>query len=248
MSNSPSNINDAANSVAAPSGFQLIIERGVSRFPQRPIGSGRFLIGAGSNCQLQLGGEIPLLHSIILPEKDQLWIDAVAPHPPLVVNGQVMRDGPLHRGDIVEIGEFVFCVDFVEGAVEPAVPAPAAAIPAEERTAAELLTLLEEDLTGLSEFETGQQERLASLRNAALMQNAVSQLDWKDDPRASILRMLGELHERALALDQREAALNEHARKLTQSQEELRRQLEQLCSQARSESASQANNDVRKSA
>jgi predicted component of type VI protein secretion system len=90
--------------------FALVIERGRSRYPRRPILGERFLIGAGSNCQLQLGGLMPMLHSIVLQRDGGLWIDCVVPDPMLLVNGVQIREGALQVGDRLEIGPFVFTV------------------------------------------------------------------------------------------------------------------------------------------
>src|SRR5688500_1252666 len=49
----------------------LEVRRGRTRAPRRAVRRQRFLIGAGSNCQLQLGGsDIPILHSILLVDED----------------------------------------------------------------------------------------------------------------------------------------------------------------------------------
>lgn len=90
-------------------GVWLEISRGKSKFRSRPVHEGRFLIGAGSTCHLQLGGhDIPMLHSVIESNNDELTIDAVVAHPPLIVNGQHRRAACLFDGDIVEIGAFEF--------------------------------------------------------------------------------------------------------------------------------------------
>jgi len=217
---------------ARTAGFRLIIERGVSQFPMRPIIGERFLIGAGSNCQLQLGGEIPLLHSIIIPEGDHLWIDAVSPSPALFVNGQPVRDGELDRGDVIAIGDFVFCVDYRRPHAAVEVPEPAAdRIHQEigEYSAAELLQLLEKDLADLNQFESVRQQGATAMLQASRQHLDLSAINWQVDSRASLLQILSQLNDRSRALDLREAALAEYAQRLAHSQEELRRQLEALC-------------------
>lgn len=87
---------------------QLAIERGGTRFPWRPIVSRRFLIGSGTNCHLQLGGDIPLLHSLLTRVADGWSIEAIAAEPPLMVNGVVCRHCRLHPEDRVEVGPFRF--------------------------------------------------------------------------------------------------------------------------------------------
>jgi len=67
---------------------------------------------------------MPLLHSIILNESGHLWIDAVVSDPPLLVNGQTVREGELHRGDIIEIGSFLFSVEQQDVTVSAEQPTP----------------------------------------------------------------------------------------------------------------------------
>jgi len=230
----PSPIHSSSASQAArTAGFQLIIERGISQFPMRPILGERFLIGAGSNCQLQLGGEIPLLHSIIIPEGNHLWIDAVSPAPVLFVNGHPMRESELDRGDVIAIGDFVFCVDSRRSPVVE-VPEPASdriRPGTRQYNAAELLQLLEQDLAELNQFEFAQQQGVAAMLQASRQHPDLSAINWQKDSRASLLQILSQINDRSRALDLREAALAEHARRLADSQEELRRQLETLCDQ-----------------
>jgi len=234
-------------------GFQLMIERGVSNYPVRPVIGERYLIGAGSNCQLQLGGEIPLLHSIIIPEGDHLWIDAVSPTPPLFVNGQHLREGELNRGDVIAIGDFVFCVDHRLSAPPPPRSASSISPSAEkpetgERTAGELIEFLEKEMVELAAFEAGQRQATASLQQAAIRSGSLPPIEWSKDPRATLLDLLAELHDRSRALDVREAALNERAQRLAESQEELRRQLDTLCRQQQLAGAIPEDAEHRKSA
>ncbi len=90
---------------------RLEISRGKSKFRSRPVHQGRFLIGAGSTCHLQLGGDqIPMLHSVIESGDEGLAIDAIVAHPPLIINGQHRRAASLFDGDVIEIGPFEFTV------------------------------------------------------------------------------------------------------------------------------------------
>lgn len=89
----------------------LQISRGKSHYRSRPIHGGRFLIGAGSTCHLQLGGDqIPMLHSVIESNADGLSIEAIVAHPPLMINGRQRRSALLSEGDIIEIGVFEFVI------------------------------------------------------------------------------------------------------------------------------------------
>lgn len=234
-------------STPQPSGFQLLIERGQTRFPRRDVSTDRFLIGAGSNCQLQLAGNIPLLHSIIIPDGDALWIDAVSADPPLLINGQHVRDGRIGRGDVVQIGDFVFSIDQKPSAiqsdvVESAVVASAQNAEAKERTAEELLDLLTAKLNELDQFDTARRLGADALIQNAKSAHSIPKINWDQDPRAELLQMLNELHDRARGLDAREMMLNEHARSLERLQEELRIQLEKMCKQTEGSEAPTDNN------
>jgi hypothetical protein len=89
----------------------LEISRGKSKFRSRPVHQGRFLIGAGSTCHLQLGGDqIPMLHSVIETSDEGLTIEAIVSQPALFINGQHRRSASLFEGDVVEIGPFEFRV------------------------------------------------------------------------------------------------------------------------------------------
>lgn len=94
-----------SRSVRQPQAW-LQVWRGDTRFPLRPICTCRFLIGAGTNCHLQLGGEIPLLHCLLLRDFDGWTIEAIAPEPALLVNGVEVRRTLLEPHDLVSIGPF----------------------------------------------------------------------------------------------------------------------------------------------
>jgi hypothetical protein len=165
--------------MAAPSSssFLLVVERGQTRFPQRPIIADRFLIGAGSNCQLQLGGTIPFLHSIIVPEGDHLWIDAVVADPPLLVNGQQIREGELRRGDVLEIGSFVFSID----ARPPAATASPRPEP-ESLTAVQLVDGIHSELERLSQFVDKREQAAKALIDAVTRAPAAGQSPRESPP------------------------------------------------------------------
>lgn len=92
-------------------GAWVEIHRGRTRFRQRPFVRDRFLIGTGSNCDLQLGGHgIPILHSLIVLEDGQPRIEAVVASPKLVVAGRPVRESRLAAGELVEIGPFALVV------------------------------------------------------------------------------------------------------------------------------------------
>lgn len=77
------------------------------KFPVRPVPAGDFLIGSGADCDLRLGdGVLPPLHSVLrATAKDASWTRLVR-SPELLINGESVRQSPLHDGDLVEIGPF----------------------------------------------------------------------------------------------------------------------------------------------
>lgn len=99
---------DSSSRPDLPDVMCLQIERGSTRFPLRTLPSSRFLIGAGTNCHLQLGGDLPMLHSLLIREASGWRIEAIAPAPDLLVNGVKQRSYALATTDVVEIGPFRF--------------------------------------------------------------------------------------------------------------------------------------------
>lgn len=88
-----------------PPGPWLEIVRGKTKFPCRPFSTDRFLIGAGSQCDLQLGGETtPMLHSLIVVTETETTIEAFHPAPPMLVNGIPSRTANLSHGDRLQVG------------------------------------------------------------------------------------------------------------------------------------------------
>ncbi|MGD9857883.1 MAG: FHA domain-containing protein [Planctomycetaceae bacterium] len=94
-------------------GDWLLVRRGRTLFPVRPLTSERFLIGSGTNCHLQLGGGLPMLHSLLVRENERWVLEAVAPEPIVFVNGTACRRQVLCVEDVIRIGEFelVLCGD-----------------------------------------------------------------------------------------------------------------------------------------
>ncbi len=127
--------------------YVIRIARGTTKFPERPIRTDRFLIGAGSNCQLQLGGDTPMLHSIIVTNNDELWIDAVVPTPTLLVNGKQVRESKLAEGDIINIGHFSFEIGLRAVANQKQLRRPNTPSEIAAASASQLVDLLEVELS-----------------------------------------------------------------------------------------------------
>lgn len=151
----------------------LEIRRGRTRAPRREIRGRRFLIGAGSNCQLQLGGgEMPILHSILLIEEDGAHIDAVVPSPQLLVNGRPQRSVDLRDGDVFSIGRFEFQVHVpqptgaLQAAPQPAVAVPESVADVSSLSASQLVALIEAEQQQVAELEQSRQNGALALLEA----------------------------------------------------------------------------------
>lgn len=208
--------------------FFLRIERGRTRHPERPIEGERFLIGGGSNCDLQLGGDVPIVHSVIIQTENGLWIDAISKNPQLLVNRQPIREGELVTGDLIEIGTFIFVVqerildmevDFTENEQ----------VNIRDLTAEDIVDLLAAEIRDIEEAEAA---RAAGAR--ALLDRA-AQADSDELPRhpaTDIATDVELLKQRAAQLDEREALVAEKAAHLQKAQDRLAAYLENLQSQS----------------
>lgn len=159
---------DQPTTLSTTDNLWLEVRRGRTRARRRPVRSRRFLIGAGSNCQLQLGGEeIPILHSILLVDDEGAHIDAVVSSPELLVNGIPQRAADLHDGDVFSIGRFEFAVNVPDqfAASQAAVdelPLDDAA-DVETMSAAELVARIEREQAAVERFENSRSEGAAAL-------------------------------------------------------------------------------------
>ena len=155
----------------------LEVTRGQTRFRHRPVNQPRFLIGAGSTCDLRLGGErMPALHSIITVHPHEIHLEAIAAQPPLAVNGRAVQQAMIADGDVIGIGEVELLARLVAG---PA-PAPAQATltpridvdrPVAELSAAELVELIEQEEREIEDFESRQRAGAEALVDALVARN-----------------------------------------------------------------------------
>ena len=103
-----------------PPGPWLEIVRGRTNFPCRPVRGDRFLIGAGSQCDLQLGGDdVPMLHSVVVVDSRGATIEAFSPKPELRINGKSERSVSLRHQDEIEIGRIRLVFHNPAAAVPP---------------------------------------------------------------------------------------------------------------------------------
>ena len=146
---------------------QLVLEvtKGQTRFRRRPVTSPRFLIGAGSTCDLRLGGAgMSALHSIITIAGREIAIEAIAAEPALTVNGRLVQNSVLHDGDVITVGEVELLARLEAtrspvGALAASLPAALPADverPAADFSAAELIDLIEQEERLIEDFEERQ--------------------------------------------------------------------------------------------
>src|SRR5579885_889037 len=89
----------------------LEIGRGRTEQRRRPVQSSRFLIGSSSRCDLCMGGgAIPPLHSLLSIEGGEVWLEAIAGAPDLLVNDRAEKCVRLKDQDRVRIEPFELIV------------------------------------------------------------------------------------------------------------------------------------------
>jgi Inner membrane component of T3SS, cytoplasmic domain len=155
----------------------LEVRRGRTRAPHRAVRTRRFLIGAGSNCQLQLGGDdVPILHSILLVDEDGAQIDTVVPSPELFVNGVPQRGAELRDGDVLTIGRFEFAVHIQQPVDADAgddatrqndAPDVESTADLSELSAAAIVSHLERELHEIARLQTSRETGAEALLQAA---------------------------------------------------------------------------------
>ncbi|HLJ10252.1 MAG TPA: FHA domain-containing protein [Planctomycetaceae bacterium] len=165
------------SSLSLPVHLVLEVTRGRTRFRRRPVTNPRFLIGAGSTCDLRLGGDrMPALHSIITVAGREIALEAIAAEPVLAVNGRPVQNVTLHDGDVIVIGEVELLARLEAGHAPAGVetPAPAAGPsteadrPASELSAPELVDLIEREEAQIEDFQQRQQAGAKALVDAVL--------------------------------------------------------------------------------
>lgn len=158
-------------------GMWLEIRKGKTNFPLRPISGERFLIGAGSHCHLQLGGDhVPMLHSLLVIDGQTVHLEAVVAEPPLLVNGEARRTVELQDEDLVSIGDFEFAFHRIASA-ESASSGSDTAFPVgneisgvtdlSQLSVPELVGLIEEEAEQITTFSRSREQAAAALIDAA---------------------------------------------------------------------------------
>ncbi len=165
----------------------LKITRGKTKFPFREIESDRFLIGAGSCCQLQLSADdIPMVYAIVHQVQAGYQIEALHSEPAMLVNGTKQQFAILQPGDKLTLGvyEFEFLIDQSEHVlratqeggqeatqqqprVKPQSLIPPVPVKIDELTASELVARIEKELELIDQLESEEEPQAKSPRKIA---------------------------------------------------------------------------------
>ena len=209
----------------------LEIVRGATRFPNRPVYEGVFLIGSGSNCDLRLGGpDTPAVHSVVRAEPGNAHIESLSRKPVLRVNGNPCERVELRNGDRIQIGSIQMVAKFqnIESAPEMTIEEPTAQ-DLSSMSAEQLIGLLEEDLALIEEDRqrraTGAELLLEAARQASIPEVAVS-TPTADDGNLRIVDPDEELHDDQAEAEQLIVALNRIADDLNTRVDHIRRKEE----------------------
>jgi hypothetical protein len=157
-------------------GVVLEIGRGRTAQRRRPVQSPRFLIGSSPRCDLCLGGaDVPVLHSMICIYGAEVWLEAMADSPELLVNGRPEKCVRLKDQDQLRIEPFEMTVHLPAGALAAAQstapetelsPAQAESTDASDLSAVELVERIEAATQMVNEFEERSRLGMESLLSA----------------------------------------------------------------------------------
>ena len=103
---SPSSLAGTANAWPSPSSHWLEVRDGQTVDRIRPLLADRVLIGSGSSCHIQIAShEVAMVHAVLVRETSAPlggWsIEALAEHPAVLVNGEVVRRRTLEHDDLI---------------------------------------------------------------------------------------------------------------------------------------------------
>ena len=249
----------------ALAGMCLEIVRGRTQFLRRPLQRERFLIGAGSNCDLQFADSVPMVHSVLTHRKGSWHIETLAGDPPLRVNGAEVRDAVLAEGDRIEIAGFV--LRFARHQIAEPVPSEivssdedsaefsglleATAANPETLTAAELADHIESALNLLEQVQERQRSGLQALVRRALEegQSPVTTRQEAAESFSSDLPMLLERVDRRLEeLGRHEADLQTQLKTLLKQQAQVQSEIDGIAPRLAPPGPNDADDSLRKSA
>lgn len=238
---------------------QISIEicAGKTEFPHRPMNRGRFLIGAGSNCDLQLGGDdIPMIHTLLVLDGDGLICESLVAEPALFVNDEAVRSVYLADEDSIRIGPFEFRVhirnqaetshaiaepvneidipesqendDWVSQVLEDADVDDLVPEELEQLSAYELIELIEKDHEFIEEFESNIESGEETLTQAAAESHETIDELPSQEMLSQMTSLAQQLEERARELAEKEKNHANEAAALLDAQQRLSVQLEQI--------------------
>ncbi len=159
----------------------LEIGRGRTGHRRRPVQSSRFLIGSSPRCDLCLGGaEIPPLHSLICVVGAEVWLEAMAASPELLVNGRPEKCVRLKDQDRLQIEPFEMIVH-----VSECLPATAQSLPSDATQSV------------LAQSESGEASDLSPLELVERIEAATQLVnDFEQRSRLGIESLLSAVQER----------------------------------------------------
>lgn len=169
-------MSDTSNHIENEPKLYLEIVKGSTEFPNRPVYEGVFLIGAGTNCDLRIGGtNTPAVHSIVRADEGNVHIESLSRKPALRVNSQPCEAATLNDGDHIQVGSIQMVARFQPLAVAATLPLPVTRQPEPEPphtdvsklSAEALLTLLEQDIALVENDIAGQNAAADRLMDAA---------------------------------------------------------------------------------
>lgn len=164
----------------------LEVRRGHTSFPQRPLTSSRCLIGSGTNCHLQLGGDVPMLHSLLVLDEGRWTLDVIAPEPTLFVNGEACRHHEMCIGDRIQLADFEFALCRGAGGpprTKPRTPHHPTIATASLRgeatslSASGVLERMEQEIVAIDGFERGRVSGAKALLDAIRSQPVILKLN-----------------------------------------------------------------------
>lgn len=234
--------------------FSLEVVSGQTRFPTRPLPSGRLSIGSGRKCWLQLGGKrMPEIHSWFEVGNKDVALYVFEEQPSVQVNGARVQFFLLKGGESIQIGpfEFLLHVEDEETTSRPHFNPPhlsdrqlrnlqsELAPEDEELSASELIDLLDEEMknverhesherAGLHRLLTAVREQQTQLESTATEKPDVNDSqEWKECL-TRLDQISRSLDERAERLKSQEREQADSASKLLEMQQQMLTQLDHL--------------------
>ena len=216
-----------------------------TRHPIEPLAPGRFAIGSDPACQLRLGEDgIADVHTLLNVETDGVHLQCLVEEPPVLVNGQPVREYQLNDGDLVEIGTHRMLLRLLtsEGRItlDENAFVVSAEVEAAEATAEQLVDCLGEQLEIVEELIGGVDSGVEELITAA----AEASVSSGDENSAGWLRVEALLQQQQSASRERLEGLTEVLNDVVRQQKLIADTLEVLGDRVQGLSLPQYRRDV----